>query len=97
LTIHFSENVVRSNFQHIYFEEVSKEKRNNKDRYYISDDRGYILYVASVKENFIQAQKEVYDILKHDIFIPKMFYRNDIGSKFLDYDCEQLKKWGYIS
>ena len=96
LTVDFSNKALSNNLKHIYLEEISYEKRNGKDRYYISDDRGYILYVASINEDFQKAQAEVYDILKNDVFIPKMFYRNDIGKKFLDTDMQKLKDWGYI-
>jgi phosphoribosylamine--glycine ligase len=97
LTVFFSDKAIKSNFEHIYFEEISKEKRNNQDRYYISDDRGYILYVANVNEDFKTAQEEAYKTLREDIFIPKMFYRNDIGDKFLKEDYQKLKDWGYIT
>ncbi len=30
------------------------------------------------------------------IVIPKMFYRNDIGVKFIERDNALLEKWGYL-
>ena len=43
----------------------------------------------------IEAQKKVYELIKK-IHIPKMIYRNDIGSKFIAEDMKNLKKLGYL-
>lgn len=32
-----------------------------------------------------------------NIVIPKMFYRNDIGVRFLEQDRARLEKWGYVT
>ena len=31
-----------------------------------------------------------------NIYIPKMFYRDDIGNSFLKENKAKLKKWGYL-
>jgi phosphoribosylamine---glycine ligase len=94
IKIYFDE-VAKRNMEHIHFEDVSMRKIRGHDEYYISDDRGYILYVTAVGKTVEKAQKKAYNLLKH-IFIPKMFYRNDIGLKFIKSEKQKLKKWGYI-
>ncbi|MFA6463826.1 MAG: hypothetical protein WCV55_02370 [Candidatus Paceibacterota bacterium] len=95
LKIYFSEEIEKD-MKNIHFEDVSLMKKNGKEYYYISDDRGYVLYVTSVKDSVEEARRDVYSILKDKIFIPKMFYRNDIGLKFIETDKDLLEKWGYM-
>ncbi|MFA6227437.1 MAG: hypothetical protein WC631_03100 [Candidatus Paceibacterota bacterium] len=95
IKIYFSDKI-GSDMKKVHFEDVSLKKEKGKGYYYISDDRGYVLYVTSVKDTVEEARKNVYSILKNKIFIPKMFYRNDIGLKFIEQDRDLLKKWGYL-
>jgi len=98
----YFKNFSEEDFKHIHFEEVSKRVcTKNKELtienglYYISDNRGYVLYVTAVESTLEKAQKEVYRLAKN-IIIPKVIYRNDIGNNFkLDQEV-QLKKWGYL-
>lgn len=95
LNIYFSENVNEKSFSHIHFEGVAVKKNNGKSQYYISDDQGYILYLTAVGHSVETAQKKVYNLAK-EIFIPKMFYRNDIGNRFLESSYDDLRRWGYL-
>jgi phosphoribosylamine---glycine ligase len=94
LKIYF-DKVAKKNMEHIHFEDVSIKKVQGQDEYYISDDRGYVLYVTAVEKTVEKARKKVYNLLKH-IHIPKMFYRNDIGLKFIESERLKLQKWGYL-
>lgn len=78
---------------HVHFEEVSKKK--NMDSYYVSDNRGYILYVTGMGKTIKTCQKITYDRI-NKISIPKMLYRNDIGTSFLEKGLPDLKSWGYL-
>lgn len=78
---------------HVHFEEISKYK--NTGSYYISDNRGYILYVTGVADTVESCRDIVYERI-NKISIPKMMYRNDIGMKFINEESENLKKWGYL-
>ena len=42
-----------------------------------------------------EAQEKVLN-LANKIIIPKVLYRNDIGSSFVDKNEGLLKKWGYL-
>ncbi len=89
----YIDNVKEEDHEHIHFEEISYNP--SKKRYYISDTRGYILYVTGVSASLKNTQKEVYGMIKN-IYIPKMFYRSDIGDSFLNENQDKLKKWGYL-
>lgn len=89
----YLDNLKEQDLEHVHFEEVSYNP--TKKRYYISDTRGYILYVTDVKANLKKTQESVYGMIKN-IYIPKMFYRSDIGDNFLKENKAKLKKWGYL-
>lgn len=93
INIYF-DGIPKEQFEHIHFEEISK-RVNGEEQFYISDMQGYILYVTGIGETVAKAQEKVYGLIKK-IIIPKMFYRNDIGTKFETSDREKLKEWGYL-
>jgi phosphoribosylamine---glycine ligase len=90
--IRFKENFTDSDMEHVFLEEVSLDK---KGRYYISGDSGFVLHVTGSGKTVKKAQKMAYGIIDK-IIIPKMYYRNDIGSAFANVDKKKLKKWGWI-
>jgi len=94
IKIYFAEQA-KEHMHHVHFEDVSMKNINGKDQYYISDDRGYVLYVTAVASTVEKAREEAHELIKK-IHIPKMFYRNDIGLKFIERDQALLKKWGYL-
>ncbi len=83
-------------FSHIHFEEVSLRPIDKEHIYYISDTRGYILYVTEMGKTVKEAQDKVYALAKR-IIIPKMFYRHDIADKFVSESAKKLKEWGYLN
>lgn len=92
--IQFDKSIKESFFgKQIHFEDVSYNPVNKK--YYISDHRGYILYVTAIGNTIRNASDKVYSLIKK-IYIPKMFFRNDIGSKFEAEDIKKLIEWGYL-
>lgn len=96
ISIFFDKEVLQEKkFDHIHFEEVSVKKNNGKDNYYIAGSTGYVLYITGSGKTIEKARKCVYKIIKK-IIIPKMFYRTDIGLRFIRKDQKILKKWGWI-
>jgi len=79
--------------KNIHLEEVYISKRDG--HIYVSSTHGYVLHVSSVKDTLFEAREEVLNIIKN-ITVPKMFFRNDIGAKFLHVEKPKLRKWGYI-
>jgi phosphoribosylamine---glycine ligase len=94
---HMGDDMDKIHFEDVSYKKVKKVDGKKKGGYYyISDDRGYVLYVTSVQPTVELAQKDAYRILRDKVHIPKMFYRNDIGTKFIETDHALLKKWGYM-
>lgn len=86
---------LKDKMSHIHFEEIACRKDKENAQYYIAGNSGYVLYVTGMGKTVEEARKETYGIID-EIYVPKMFYRNDIGLKFIEKDFSLLKKWGYI-
>lgn len=80
--------------KHIHFEEVAIRK-DDLNQFYIADSQGYVLYITGMGETIEEAQEKVYKIAKK-VIVPKMFYRNDIGTSFNKEGLSKLQKLGYI-
>ena len=93
INVHFN-GINDNNMNHIHFEEISI-RTSDHEQLYISDRRGYILYVTGMGNSVPEAQEKVLN-LANKIIIPKVLYRNDIGSSFVDKNEGLLKKWGYL-
>lgn len=91
--LHFNKAISDKEFKRIHFEEISFDKKRKK--YYVSDDRGYLIYITGTGKKIEFARKTTYDLI-NKIHIPKMFYRNDIGLKFSSDGIFKLKRWGYL-
>lgn len=94
-SIFFSKEMTAEDFSHFHFEGVSVRKNYGKDTYFTAGDLGYVLYVTGMGSTVQQARERVYGLVEK-ITIPKMFYRTDIGSRFIRKDEFLLKKWGWI-
>lgn len=91
--IHFSDAITNDDLSHIHFEEVSWDpKRGHR---YISDNRGYVLYVTGHGPTVEDARAHAYRIIR-EIHIPKMMYRDDIGMRFVEKSRARLEAWGYL-
>ncbi|MDP1833691.1 MAG: phosphoribosylglycinamide synthetase C domain-containing protein [Candidatus Moranbacteria bacterium] len=95
LEINFKETFNAEDFQHIHFEEVSRKKEDGQDIYYISGKTGFVLHVTGSGKTIEEARDKTYDLI-NQIVIPKMFYRSDIGMKFVKKDRDFLKKLGWL-
>jgi len=92
----FEKELKNNDWNHIHFNEVRLEKDNfGGKRYFISENGGYILHVSEKGNTVSEANKKIKRLIDN-IIIPKMFYRTDIGLKFVEEDQEKLKKWGWI-
>jgi phosphoribosylamine--glycine ligase len=68
---------------------------SNDTEYSIAAKSGYALCVTGTGRTIEQARENAYR-LTDKILIPKMFYRHDIGKKFIKHDRALLKKWKYV-
>ena len=95
LEILFTEKISKEDLKNIYFEEVSFIEKDGEKRYEVFGKSGYIAHVAGTGKTIKEARENTYKLIKK-IVIPKMFYRTDIGLKFIQEDQRKLKKWGWI-
>lgn len=95
MNIIFKPGFTEKDMQHVHFEEVSMRKRGKEEKFYVSSKTGYVLHVSGFGKTVELARKMAYGIISK-IIIPKMFYRTDIGEKFLREDYAQLQKWGWL-
>jgi phosphoribosylamine---glycine ligase len=92
LNVYF-DNLTKEEMTHVHFEGLAK--RHDSEQYFISDNRGYVLYVTGMGKTAEEAREKVYNIAKK-IVIPKVMYRNDIALKFIEEDQQKLVEWGYL-
>lgn len=91
LNIYFTNSMNEEEFQHIHYEGVMSKN----DDLYTAGRSGYTLYVTGLGKNIEEARQRVYGVI-NKIVIPKMFYRTDIGTRFIRKDGNKLKEWGWI-
>jgi phosphoribosylamine---glycine ligase len=91
----FKKRLSPQELNHLHSEEISLRKRKRKKQYYISSKTGYVLHITGMGETVEEARQKVYGLIDK-IVIPKMFYRTDIGDKFIREDQKKLKEWGWI-
>lgn len=89
----YFEGITPDDWDHIHLEEVAFSQEKNQ--YYISDTRGYVMYITAISRSITDAQKKTHHLIQKIIF-PKKMYRNDIGSNFEKQDFKKLCDWGWI-
>ena len=93
--IFFKQPLSDKEMNRVHFEEVAMKRTNGKSRYFIAGSNGYILYITGLGNTVQKAREQAYSLVEK-IVIPKVFYRTDIGLKFIENDLELLRKWGYV-
>lgn len=95
LNIFFSNDLTKEEFSHLRFEGVSVKIIGRKEIYQTAGSLGYVIYVTNIGKTIQEARKQVYKTIDK-IIIPKMFYRTDIGLRFIIKDRKLLEKWNWI-
>jgi phosphoribosylamine---glycine ligase len=92
----FKGRLSKTELDQLHFEEVClKSCPGKKDYLQIAGSNGYILYVTGSGITPRIARKRAYSLI-NKLVIPKMFYRSDIGNRFINEDRKKLKVWGWI-
>ena len=91
-TVNFTDDWIEEDKKHIHLEAIMKGKNGELK---VCDDMGYILHVSGIGETVAEARDKTYSVIKK-IIVPKMYYRTDIGQKFIEEDEKSLRKWGWI-
>lgn len=94
------------------FEENSRNaaivyRADNKDGLHIQDtklvdgqwrvagDHGVVLFVTGKGPTMAEARAQAYRRVGH-VIIPNMYYRTDIGQRWIDGDGDKLQAWGFL-
>lgn len=91
--IYFDKNISEKELNSIHFEEIAKRKKGGQ--FYLSDSRGYTSYITGHGKTVEEARYKAYSLIDK-IFIPKLFYRNDIGISFILKERKILNELGYL-
>lgn len=91
----FHKKLTKEQESHLHFEEVCSKKISGKSQLSVAGSNGFIMYVTGFGKTVQEARREAYGLVKN-IVIPKMFYRSDIGLRFVQQDEKLLRKWGWI-
>jgi phosphoribosylamine---glycine ligase len=80
----------KQNLEGIHIEDVKLVK----DEWMVAGNSGVVLIVTGTGMTMKQAQAQVYSRISN-IMIPGMYYRNDVGDRWLE-DSDRLHAWGYL-
>jgi hypothetical protein len=58
-------------------------------------ESGIVLVVTGKGETMADARQQAYDRVDR-IIVPNMYYRDDIGERWIDGDGDRLQAWGYL-
>jgi phosphoribosylamine--glycine ligase len=61
----------------------------------VAGESGIALVVTGKGETMREAQKRAYDRID-DVIVPNLYYRDDIGERWVDGDGDRLLAWGYL-
>jgi phosphoribosylamine--glycine ligase len=75
----------------IYFEDV---KLVNGE-WMVTGTSGVVLIVCGTGPTMRQAQRQAYNRVRN-VMIPNMYYREDIGDRWIEEDSDRLHSWGYL-
>jgi phosphoribosylamine--glycine ligase len=79
------------NREGVHIEDV----RTLNDEWLVTGTSGVVLIVCGIGSTMKQAQRMAYNRVKN-IMIPNMYYREDIGDRWLEEDSDRLHSWGYL-
>jgi phosphoribosylamine--glycine ligase len=79
------------NREGVHIEDV----RTLNDEWLVTGTSGVVLIVCGIGSTMKQAQRMAYNRVKN-IMIPNMYYREDIGDRWLEEDSDRLHAWGYL-
>ena len=65
------------------------------DEWVVTGTSGVVLIVCGVGPTMKQAQRQAYNWVRN-VMIPHMYYREDIGDRWMEEDSDRLHAWGYL-
>jgi phosphoribosylamine--glycine ligase len=61
----------------------------------VAGEAGMPILVTGMGETMAAAREQAYGRLDH-VIIPNLYYRDDIGERWIDGDADRLQSWGYL-
>ena len=96
LKIYFTDSLTPEDMNHIHFNDVCLRKKKDGNREYtIAARHGYVMCITGIGDTVDAARHKAYSLIGKAV-VPKMFYRKDIGVKFVEQDQAQLQQWGWL-
>lgn len=79
-----------------YLEQIHIEDTKQLDgRWRIAGESGIALIAIGAGWTMREAREAVYECID-SVLIPNMYYRDDIGERWIDQDSDKLHAWGYL-
>lgn len=92
--VHIRDEAFRSLNKSIHFDEVASID-GTFDSLYITGTNGYAFYATGVADTIAEARNKSLAAIS-GVYVPRMFYRNDIGKRFEEQGLPELNRLGYL-
>lgn len=97
LKLNFHLQPSNAEWDHLHPEELAiSHIENGVPEYVIAGDTGHVLHVSAFGHNFYDARRSL-DARIANLVVPRMFYRTDIGLRFMEHDRALLVHWGWLN
>jgi phosphoribosylamine--glycine ligase len=72
-----------------------EDTKNVDGQWRVAGESGIVLVVTGTGETMADARQQAYDRVDR-LIVPNMYYRDDIGERWIDGDGDRLQAWGYL-
>ncbi|WP_254535668.1 phosphoribosylglycinamide synthetase C domain-containing protein [Halomarina litorea] len=72
-----------------------EDTKNVDGQWRVAGESGVALVVTGMGETMTAARERAYDRIE-DVIVPNMYYRDDIGERWVEGEGDRLQAWGYL-
>ena len=72
-----------------------QDTKNVDGQWRVAGDHGVVLFVTGKGGTMAEARQQAYRRVAN-VIIPNMYYRTDIGARWIEGDGDRLQAWGYL-
>ncbi len=72
-----------------------EDTKNVDGQWRVAGESGVALVVTGTGETMTAAREQAYDRIG-DVIVPNMYYRDDIGERWVEGEGDRLQSWGYL-
>ena len=73
-----------------------EDTKNVDGQWRVAGESGIVLVVTGKGETMREAQRRAYGRIENNIIVPNLYYRDDIGERWVEGDGDRLQAWGYL-